>query len=122
MRMSTSPTFINSRRKSSVRMLPSAKLFLHGYSDLPQTEPVELIRAHGQQIWHVAYAGKNIPAKHFYQDVSFVRAQIEFHSLGRTGQIIHHQNRILPQLPRISPDPMVGRIQELDRAPAENRR
>src|ERR1700682_2153729 len=114
MRMSTSPTFINSRRKSSVRMLPSAKPILHYFSDLSQAKPVELVRAQGQQIRQVTYAGENIPAKHFDQDVAFVATQIELHRLGGTRQIIHHQNRVLPQLSCIRQHPMVRRIQEVD--------
>jgi len=62
-------------------MLSSAKPILHYFSDLPQTEPVELVRAQGQKIGQVAYTGKNIPAKHFNQDVALVTPQIKLHRL-----------------------------------------
>src|SRR5712692_1390462 len=131
--MSTSPTLISSRRKSSVRMLPSVKPILHSTwrslgarprsgSDPSQAEPVELVGAHGQQIGQIADARENIPAKHLDQNIAFIGAQIKLHGLRGTGQIVYHQDGVFPELSHISQHPVVRRIKELDRSPAKERR
>src|SRR5690242_10035577 len=105
MSRSTSPTFINSRRKSSLRMVSSGKqVLLHfglnssqpevfqgrsplsyralpRWSNLSQSEPEELVRSHGEQIGQIADTRKNIASEHLYQNIAFVVPQVKLHRL-----------------------------------------
>src|SRR5258708_34299165 len=91
-RRSTSPTLMSWRRKSSLRTLLSARRTSTDSSNLPQTEPKELIGPQGQQIWQLAHAGKNIFAEHLDQDIAFIALQIQCHSLCGTGEVVHNQH------------------------------
>src|ERR1700691_2490141 len=108
--MSTSPTLISWRRKSSVRKVSSANLISvrttracpgedapcdivsipHPWLYSSQPEPVKLVRPHGQQIGQVAYTRKHILARHLDQNISLVAPQIEFDSLRGARKIVHH--------------------------------
>src|ERR1019366_1208686 len=91
-RMSTSPTFISWRRKSSVRKLSSANFISvrstaalpdldarHGNVfttcirlDSSQPKPVKLIGPQRQQIGKVSHPRKHIPAKHLNRNTPLV--------------------------------------------------
>src|ERR1035438_3387647 len=109
--MSTSPTLINWRRKSSVRKLSSANSISvrsavacpyvdarHATSfqdsDSFQPKPVKLIGPHRQQIRNVADTRKHIPAKHLNRNVPLVPAQVQFDSLRGARKIVDHQDRL----------------------------
>src|ERR1017187_10450394 len=100
-RMSTSPTLISWRRKSSVRKVSSANFISMRIADAwpaedapcdivsitctrlysSQPEPVKLVRPHRQQIGQVAHTRKHILAKHLDQNISLVALQIQFDTL-----------------------------------------
>ena len=81
---------------------------------MSQPKPEELIGPHGQQIRTISYARKKIPTKHLYQNISLVSAQVEFHRLRRTGQIVHDQDGFVAQFANIREYSMVGWIEKLD--------
>src|ERR1022692_1295397 len=138
--MSTSPTLISWRRKSSVRKVSSANfismrtggacpgedapfdrfplLYIRLYPAQP--EPVKLVRPHGQQIGQVAHTRKHILARHLDQNIPLVAPQIEFDSLRGARKIVHHQHRLVAQSPDISQYSVIGWIEKLNRSPAEH--
>src|SRR5271167_3495508 len=103
--MSTSPTLMSWRRRSSERIDSSGNENLRGvrpkeirerkhqpktgvrYAMIPrrlnsaQAEPEKLVRAQCQQVGHLAYAGEDVPAKHFHENISFESAQVQFDGL-----------------------------------------
>src|SRR3981081_359883 len=108
--MSTSPTLISWRRKSSVRKLSSANvvsvrstvarscktrpmdILLTTYLRLEpsQPKPKKLIGAQGQQIRKVTDARKHITAEHLNRNIPLVTPQIEFDRLRAARKIVHH--------------------------------
>src|SRR5450631_84896 len=139
--MSTSPTLISWRRKSSVRKLSSANLIsvrraaacpcsdascyivfrVRICSDSPQPKPVKLIRPHRQQVRQVAHPGKYVLARHLDQNISLVVPQIQFDSLRGARKIVDHQDRLVSQSPHIGQYSVTGWIEKLNRSPAEDR-
>src|ERR1017187_8049729 len=138
--MSTSPTLISWRRKSSVRKVSSANfismrtggacpgedapfdrfplLYIRLYPAQP--EPVKLIRSHRQQIGLVAHTRKHILARHLDQNISLVAPQVQFDCLRGARKIIDHQHCLLAQSPHIGQYSVVGGIEKLNRSPAEH--
>src|SRR5579863_1313016 len=138
--MSTSPTLISWRRKSSVRKVSSANFisirtggaspgedapfdsfplpFIRLYS--AQAEPVKLVRPHRQQIRQVAHTRKHILARHLNQNISLVAPQVQFDGLRRARKIVDHQHRLVAQSPHISQYSVIRWIEKLNRSPAEH--
>src|ERR1700674_3872292 len=136
--MSTSPTLISWRRKSSVRKVSSANLISrrnyrhcpaedalcdivsitpHSYSAQP--EPAKLVRPHRQQIGQVAHTRKHVLAEHLDQNISLVAPQVQFDGLRGARKIIDHQHHLVAQSPHISQYSVIGWIKKLNRSPAE---
>src|SRR5882757_9914825 len=116
--MSTSPTLISWRTRSSVSTLSSANppprsstgccwhechstRTIRRNSNSSQPKPEKLIGAQGQEIRSFGHPGKKIPAKHLDRNPPLVTPQVEFHRLGGAGKIIHHQNCFIGQLANI---------------------
>ena len=134
--MSTSPTLMSWRRKSSVKSVSSANStsehdltavrhvcrkfaglrLSYESSDAPQPEPVKLVWAHGQKVREITDAGENVPAKHLNQNIPFVASQIQLDRLRGAGEIVHDQDRLLAQLPDVGQNPVIRGKQKLDRA------
>src|ERR1039458_4897943 len=138
--MSTSPTLISWRRKSSVRKVSSANFISMRIADAwpaedapcdivsitctrlysSQPEPVKLVRPHRQHIGQVARTRKHILAKHLDQNISLVAPQIQFDSLRGARKIVDHQDRLVSQSPHISQYSVIGWIEKLNRSPAKH--
>src|ERR1700757_637177 len=133
--MSTSPTLMSWRRKSSVRKFPSStsesyvillKLRCDASSpvrvrlDSSQPKPVRLVRPQRKQIWQLADAGKKIIAEHLDQDISLIAPQIQFDSLCGTGKIVDHQDALIAEPPQVSQYSMIRWIKKFNRPPAEH--
>src|SRR5208282_319790 len=139
--MSTSPTLISWRRKSSVRKVSSANFIsvrsncrvpgadardsvftIYFRSDSSQPKPVKLVGPHRQQIRQVAHTRKHILAEHLDQNIPFVAPKIQFNCLRGARKIVDHQDRVVPQLPHIGQYSVIGGIEKLSRSPAKHAR
>src|SRR5580704_1143794 len=87
-----------------------------------QAEPVELVRAHSQQIRQVPDAWENIAAGHLHQNIALIAPQVEFHGLSGTGKIIDHEYRFILELPHIGEHAVVRGMQELYRTSTKDLR
>src|SRR3954452_1692043 len=132
--MSTSPTLISWRRKSSVRKLSSANLSLHSQRSFDpmfhflnhvipvcwrrlnssQPEPVKLVGSHCQKIGKFTYARKHVPAEHFNWNTPFKFLQIQFDSLRAARKIVDDQHCLALESAHISQNSMVGRVEKFD--------
>src|SRR5579864_1698546 len=130
--MSTSPTLISWRRKSSERKDSSSNfssapdgpyditpiIYISSYP--PQLEPIKLVRSQSEQVGQVAHTRKNIIAKHLNQDVSLVAPQIQFDRLRGARKIVDHQHGFFAQSPQISQDSVIGGIEKFNRSSAKH--
>src|SRR6267142_1125578 len=136
--MSTSPTLISWRTRSSVSTLSSPTRLQQGStgccwhecrgtrtirrnSNSSQPKPEKLIGPQRQEIRSFRHSRKKITAKHLDRNPPLVTPQVEFHRLGGAGKIIYHQNCFIGQLANIRQHSMVGGIEKFYGARAEHR-